>query len=58
MLAEVTVTLSDWLLDELKAVLTLFIGVFLGYLHGRIDSIGQVKQMIRARSTRRKAVQR
>lgn len=58
MLAEVTITLSDWLLDELKAVLILFIGVLIGYLHGRIDSIGQVKQMIRARSTRRQAVQR
>lgn len=61
MLAEVTITLSDWLIGELKAILILFIGMFFGYLYGYFDFFGQVREIFatrRARRARRQAVQR
>jgi uncharacterized integral membrane protein len=61
MLAEVTITLSDWLIDELKAIVILFCGMVLGYVYGYFDFFGQVREIRaarRARRARRQAVQR
>lgn len=55
MIAEVTITLSDWLIEEIRAIAVLLVGFGLGWLYRDQKIFSEFRSMIRRRRAQRAA---
>lgn len=53
MIAEVTITLSDYMLEQIGGVLILFLGFGMGYLFRDQKIFSEIRSMIRRRRAQR-----
>lgn len=53
MIAEVTITLSDWVIEQITGVWILFLGFGLGYFFRDQKIFSEVRSMIRRRRAQR-----
>lgn len=55
MIAEVTITLSDWVIEQIGGVAILFSGLIMGYIWRDQEVFSEIRSMIRRRRAQRAA---
>lgn len=53
MIAEVTITLSDWVIEQIAGVSILFSGFIMGYIFRDQKVVSEIRSMIRRRRAQR-----